>query len=118
METVPNQTYDIIDYNLIKNGEIDLNWIPFTDWIRFRFDNDGIIITTNLRTGYILFMNTTSGLILSLCSGKNTIKDIVQCMVSRFPDQPESRIFQDVKHVLYENSKIGNIIVMKKKWVW
>ena len=113
MENSTDIKLDIVNWELISSQEIDSNWIPYTNWLRFRFDNDGVIIVTNLRTGSSLFMNLTAGLTLKLCNGKLSVDEIANGIQSKYLNQEKDKIIQDVKNILYANMKVGNIIIVK-----
>lgn len=110
-----NLPFELIETDLKDTGEIDLDWIPFSNWLRFRFDNDGLIIITNIELGHSIFVNETTGLILKLCSSRYSIIQIIQGIIGKYPDENEVIIFQDVLDVILDNYKIGNLVLLKSK---
>lgn len=107
--------YEFIGEGIAEPDDIDFDWIPFTNWLRFRFDNDGVIIITNTELGHSIFVNETTGLILSLCNGQYRIIEILQGIISKYPDENEVAIFRDLLGVILDNYKIGNLVLMKPK---
>jgi hypothetical protein len=107
--------FELIDINLQNTDEIDLEWIPFSNWLRYRFDNDGVIIITNTKLGHSIFTNQTTGMMLKLCNGKFNIIEIIQGIINKYPDENEAALLQDLLDVILNNYKIGNLVLMKLK---
>jgi len=116
LDNMDEPTINLVDWDLKDTNEIIPDWVPYTNWLRFRFDNDGVIIVTNLNTGSSIFMNTTAGLILKLCMGKYNIGEIAKGIAKKFLDQDEEAILEDVKGVILENFKIGNLVLARQKF--
>lgn len=114
-ETVEDFPYEFITDGVSKLDDIDFDWVPFTNWLRFRFDNDGVIIITNTELGHSIFVNEITGLILSLCNGKYRIIEILQGIKSKYPDENEVVMLRDLLGVILDNYKIGNLVLMKPK---
>ncbi len=115
IDNTVNHSVELIDWDLEQPSNIDPAWIPFSNWLRFRHDNDGLIIITNLDTGAIIFTNTVAGLILKLCNGKYDIREMAQGIHTKFPDQSETKIIEDILTVIFENHRIGNVVLSKSK---
>lgn len=107
--------FELIEINLQNSDEINLEWIPFSNWLRYRFDNDGVIIITNMKLGHSIFVNQTTGLMLKLCNGKFNIIEINQGIINKYPDENEAALLQDLLDIILDNYKIGNLVLMKPK---
>lgn len=117
MDNTVEPSVELIDWDLEQSSDIDPEWIPFSNWLRFRHDNDGLIIITNLDTGATIFTNTIAGLILKLCNGRYDIREMAHGIHGKYPDQDEMKILQDILTVIFENYRIGNVVLTKSKFL-
>lgn len=76
-------------YNVI------LNRVPKKKVFKYRKDGKYCLVLET-GSGVITSLNTTASAILDRCDGKNTIKDIVDSIVLKYPDVKRERIKKDV----------------------
>lgn len=75
-----------------------------------RKENNGYssMLTSNGDYNYSM-LNRTGNLIFELCSGTNSFQDILTILNDKFPDIPESRIFEDLVKVLHQLTQTAAI---------
>ncbi len=74
--------------------------IPKKEKLKYRIDNEGVIIIENVFIGRLDFLNPLAGKIYLMCTGKKSIEKIARCIHKEFPDKDFETILEDIVKIV------------------